>query len=192
MAKYLTYGTTAKIFHWLIVALLLVQYPLGWLMPGIHRDMKPGDAMTIHISNGIVILALISLRFWWRLTHRVAPESSLPPWQRVASEGVHWLLYALVLLTTLTGWAFASYRGWSISLFFAFPLPTLAAQGSPTARAIGSLHQNAEWALLIVIGLHVAAAFAHLLFYRDGVMQRMLLESLRVPSSKFGARNSAL
>ena len=93
MTDRLQYGTTAKVFHWLIVALLLVQYPLGWLMPDIHRGMKPGDAMTWHISIGIVILALIVLRFAWRLTHPVAPESSLPPWQRLSSEAVHWLLY---------------------------------------------------------------------------------------------------
>ena len=42
MTDRLQYGTTAKVFHWLIVALLLVQYPIGWLMPDIHRDMKPG------------------------------------------------------------------------------------------------------------------------------------------------------
>ena len=46
MTDRLQYGTTAKVFHWLIVALLLVQYPIGWLMPDIHRDMKPGAPMT--------------------------------------------------------------------------------------------------------------------------------------------------
>ena len=107
MTDRLQYGTTAKVFHWLIVALLLVQYPLGWLMPDIHRGMKPGDAMTWHISIGIVMLALIVLRFAWRLMHPVAPESSLPPWQRVSSEALHWLLYLLVLITTISGWLFA-------------------------------------------------------------------------------------
>jgi hypothetical protein len=42
MTNRLHYRTTAKIFHWLIVALLFVQYPIGWLMPDIHRGMKPG------------------------------------------------------------------------------------------------------------------------------------------------------
>ncbi len=53
MTDRLQYGTTAKVLHWLIVALLLVQYPLGWLMPDIHRGMKPGAGMTFHISFGI-------------------------------------------------------------------------------------------------------------------------------------------
>src|SRR5665213_4186642 len=120
MTDRLQYGSTAKLLHWLVVALLLVQYPLGWLMPDIHRGMKPGAGMTFHISFGIVILALIALRLAWRLTHPVAPESSLPAWQRVSSEAVHWLLYALVLATTITGWLshrFAAGRSHSFSSF---------------------------------------------------------------------------
>jgi cytochrome b561 len=31
-----------------------------------------------------------------------------------------------------------------------------------------------EWSLLVVIGLHVAAALTHLLVHRDRVMHRML------------------
>jgi cytochrome b561 len=64
MAKQLHYGTTAKVFHWLIVALLIVQFPLGWFLPDIHHGVKRGDAMTFHISFGITILALIVLRFF--------------------------------------------------------------------------------------------------------------------------------
>jgi cytochrome b561 len=94
---------TAKALHWAIVALLVVQYSIGWLMPDVHAG-PPGVPMTWHISIGSVILALIVARFLWRLTHPVAPESSLSPWQRVTSAAVHWLLYSLVLLTTLSGW----------------------------------------------------------------------------------------
>jgi cytochrome b561 len=168
------YDNTAKVLHWLVVALLLAQYLIGWLMPDIHRGMKPGDAMTWHISVGIVILALIVLRLVWRLTHRVAPESSLEPWQRAGAEAVHWLLYVLVLLTTISGWLFASFRGWSISFFFLAPMPMLSSENTTALRAINHWHQKFEWTLLILIGVHVLAALVNLLFYRNRVMQRIL------------------
>jgi cytochrome b561 len=174
MTARLQYDTTAKVFHWLVAALLLVQYPIGWLMPDIHRGQKPGDAMMFHISFGIVILTLIVLRLAWRLSHPVAPESSLPPWQRLSSEIVHWLLYALVLATTFTGWLFASYRGWSLSFFNLFPMPMLASDNAAAGKAIDGLHQAGEWALLAVIGIHVVSALAHHFVYRDRIMQRML------------------
>src|SRR5580704_11678517 len=85
MAKQPHYGTTAKVFHWLVVALLIVQYPLGKFMPHIHRGMTPGDAMTLHISFGITILTLTVLRLFWRITHPVAPATSLPIWQQTIS-----------------------------------------------------------------------------------------------------------
>jgi cytochrome b561 len=170
----LHYGAPAKIFHWLIVALLAVQYPIGWLMPDLHRDMTPGAGMTFHVSIGLTILVLTALRLVWRLTHPVAPESSLPAWQRVSSEAVHWLLYALVLATTISGWLFASFRGWSISFFYLVPLPMLASDNAAAGRTIDGLHQAMELALLVTIGIHIAAGLAHIFIYRDRVMQRML------------------
>src|SRR5947209_895478 len=176
MTKRLQYGPTAQVFHWLVAALLLVQYTIGWLMPDIHRGMTPGAAMTFHVSIGLTVLVLIVLRFVWRLTHPVAPESSLPPWQRLSSEVVHWALYVMVLATTITGWLFASYRGWGVSWFYLVPLPMLASENAAAGKAIDGLHQAAEWTLLALIGIHIAAALAHIFVYRDRIMQRMLPE----------------
>jgi len=87
---------------------------------------------------------------------------------------VHWLLYALVQATTITGWLFASFRGWSMSFFFLVPMPMLASDNPAAVKAIDGLHQAMEWALLVMIGLHVAAALVHIFVYRNRVMQRML------------------
>jgi len=170
----LNYGPTAKVLHWAVVALLAIQAPLGWLMPDIRRGMSPGAAMSLHISIGITLLVLIVLRFTWRLTHPVAPESNLPAWQRVSSELVHWLLYLAVLLTKLTGWFFESARGWTIDLYGIPPLPRLVAQGSPLGLSIGRWHSTMVWVLATLVAIHVLAAFVHLFVYRDRVMHRML------------------
>jgi cytochrome b561 len=175
MTDRLQYGTTAKVLHWLVVALLLVQYLIGWLMPDIHRG-PPGAPMIFHISVGMTILVLIVIRLAWRFTHPVASESSLPPWQRLSSEVVHWALYVLVLATTITGWLFASFRGWGVSFFYLVPMPMLASNNPAAVKAIDGWHQAMEWSLLAVIGLHVAVALAHLFIYRDRIMQRMLPE----------------
>ena len=168
------YGTTAKAFHWIIVALIAVQLPLGWLMPDIRRGMSPGSAMSLHMSIGTTILILIVLRFVGRLTHPVAPETYLPAWQRVSSEAVHWLLYLVVLVTTLTGWFFEAARGWSISFYGLLPLPRLVEEGSQIGHAIGELHETMVWVLVTLMAIHVLAAFVHLFVYKDRVMHRML------------------
>jgi cytochrome b561 len=185
MKTELQYGTTAKLFHWLIVALLIAQYSIGWFMPDIHGHMKPGAPMIWHISIGTTILALVLLQLAWRLAHPVAPESSLPAYQRIISQAVHWLLYALVLLTTFSGWLFASARGWQIAWFFALPFPMLTGGANPALlKTIDGLHQVFEWTLLVVIGVHLAGAFVHLFYYHDGVMRRILPRRSAVPVAK--------
>jgi len=174
VAKELQYGVAAKIFHWLIVGLLIVQYLIGWFMPDIHRGMQPGTAMMFHVSAGVTILALMSARFLWRLGHPVAPEDSLAAWQRAFSEAVHWLLYLLVFAVTLSGWFFASARGWTIRLYGVVDLPMFTAANSALARAIGGWHGKLEWTLLVFVALHVLAALVHLVVYRDKVVARMM------------------
>ena len=176
----LHYGNTAKALHWLIVALVATQYLIGWLMPDIRAGMMPGVPMTWHISIGTTILAIMLFRLAWRFTHPVTPESSLPSYQRITSEAVHWLLYIFVLLTTFSGWLFASARGWRIAWFFKVPLPMLTAENSALLKAIDGWHQIFEWILLVLIALHVSAAIAHLFYYHDGVMNRMLPSWLAV------------
>jgi cytochrome b561 len=89
-------------------------------------------------------------------------------------RAVHGLLYLFVFATTISGWFFASMRGWSVSLFGAVKLPMLSETGSPFARSIGRLHETLEWGLLTLIGVHVLAALVHLFFYRDRILWRML------------------
>jgi cytochrome b561 len=50
----------------------------------------------------------------------------------------------------------------------------LASENSAALRVINHWHQKFEWALLILIGLHVVAALVHLFVFRNRIMQRML------------------
>ena len=169
------YGAAAKGFHWLTALLLTVQFALGWIMPSIRRGMQPESLMNLHLSIGVVILAAALARVAWRLVRGVpAPEASLPAWQERMAQALHGLLYLLIFALVLTGWSYASMRGWTVTIFGLMSLPALVAQGSTIGRAIGELHSILTWVLLGAIGLHVAAALAHLLFWRDRVMQRML------------------
>ena len=87
---------------------------------------------------------------------------------------MHWALYALVLAATVTGWLFASFRGWSLSLYYLVPLPMLASKSEANVKAFDGRHQAMGWTLLVLIGIHVATAMVHIFIYRDRIMQRML------------------
>jgi cytochrome b561 len=171
----LGYTGTAKALHWLIVALLIVQFMVAWIMPEIRRDTKPDTLINLHLTFGVVILAVAILRLSWRATHpEPAQEAGLPPWQVRSAHIIHLLLYLLLFVVPILGWISASYRGFPV-IMFGVELPKLIATRAPGFRWTGDVHGLlANYAMLALVGLHVAAALYHYFIRRDGVLQRML------------------
>ena len=169
------FSLPVKLFHWLTVLLLAVQYVIGWLMPDVHHDTRPVGLIGLHLSVGATIVLLVLVRLAWRVSHKPPAESrTLPPLMRMAASATHGLLYALLIALPLMGWANASARGWAVSLFHVVPLPALAATGSALGHTLGDVHKLTAWVLLGLIGLHVAAALFHQFVIRDGTLGRML------------------
>jgi cytochrome b561 len=173
----LSYTGTAKALHWLIVALLIVQFVLAWTMPDIKRDTKPDTLINLHLSFGALILGVAILRLGWRQTHsEPAPQDGLPPWQVRSARFIHWLLYLLLFVVPILGWINASWRGFPVTVFGLLELPKLIATRAPGLRWTGDVHGLlANYAMLALVGLHVAASLYHYFIRRDGVLQRMLL-----------------
>ena len=175
MAKAAAYSGTAKSLHWLILALLILQFIIAWTMPEIHRDTKPETLINLHFSIGVVILAVAIVRLGWRATHsEPPPQDGMPPWQLRSARVVHWLLYLLLFVVPILGWINASWRGFPV-IVFGLELPKLIATRAPGWRWTGDVHSLlAEYGILTLVGLHVLAALYHYFIRRDGVLQRML------------------
>jgi cytochrome b561 len=169
-----SYTGTAKTLHWLIVALLIAQFVVAWTMPHMKRDTKPETLINLHLSIGVLILFFAVVRLGWRAIHpEPPPEESLPPWQVQSARVLHWLLYLLLLAIPVLGWINASWRGFPVAMF-GLELPKLIAARAPGWRWTGDVHTLlATYALLALVGLHVAAGLYHYFIRRDGVMQRM-------------------
>ena len=169
------YTGTAKILHWLILALLIAQFIFAWTMPAIRRDTPVTTLISLHFTFGIMILAVALARLIWRASHgEPAPDGGLPPWQLRSARIVHWLLYLLLFVVPLLGWMNASWRGMPIVMFgreLPKLLPTRALGWGWTGDVHGLL---ANYVLLALVGLHVAAALYHYFIRRDRVLQRML------------------
>lgn len=167
------YDGVARLLHWLVVALVVAQFAIGWIMPDIERGTLPAGLIAWHLSVGAALIAAVAARIIWRLTHR-APGSTLSPRLTAVSRTTHFLLYASLVAVPLLGWANASSRGWSVRLLGAIDLPALAPAGSPWGHAMGDIHGALTWVLLALIVMHVGAALFHRFVLKDNVMQRML------------------
>lgn len=104
-ARQRRYSLVAIALHWAIAALILYN-----LASGLLRPVLPKGFFVFHISAGITILLLSLVRLGWRLTHRPPALLPMPPWQRRAARIVHFLLYAMILMLPLSGWALVSAK----------------------------------------------------------------------------------
>ena len=169
------YTGTAKSLHWLIVALLIAQFVFAWTMPHIGRNTPVTTLISLHFTFGIIILAVAIVRLGWRLSHgEPKPEDGLPPWQTLSAQVTHWLLYLLLFVVPILGWINASWRGMPV-VMFGFELPKLLATRAPGWGWTGDVHGLlANYLMLALVGLHVAAALYHHFIRHDGVLKRML------------------
>lgn len=169
------YTGTAKFLHWLILALLIGQFIIAWTMPNIGRNTPVTTLISLHFTIGVVIMAVAVVRLVWRLTHpEPRPLDGVPPWQTGTAHIVHWLLYVLLFVVPLLGWINASWRGMPV-VMFGLELPKLIATRATGWRWTGDVHgMLSNYAMLALVGLHVAAALYHHVIRRDGVLKRML------------------
>lgn len=170
------YTRTAITLHWLIFVLLAVQFIVGWTMPHIGRNTPVTTLISLHFSLGVLIIALIVVRLIWRMTHGEPPqEAGVPRWQVQLAQVVQWLLYLLLLVVPLLGWINASYRGMPVTFFGLAQVPQLVGTHAAGWGWTGDVHTLvAEYGVLSLVGLHVAAALYHYFIRHDRVLQRML------------------
>lgn len=169
------YDPIAKIFHWTIVVLLTAQYGVAWTMPEIHRGTQPETLINLHLSLGGLILLLMALRLVWRLFHPVPLETAgVPRWQVIAASVTHRLLYLLMLVMPVLGWANANSRGWDVTLFGLIPLPRIMAAKSPIGHTLGDVHTLIAYVTLGLLALHVSGALFHHFKLKDRTLARML------------------
>src|ERR1043165_7006501 len=167
------YGTTHKALHWIMFGLIAANYTVGWTMPHVSNTTPDAGLVHWHLLLGAAVLFFLVVRFGWKAAAPVAPESGLPVWQLHLARTTHLLMYVVILVMTVLGWAGANNRGWTVLLFGVIPLPNLAAKGTAWAKAAGDIHMQLGWVLLGLIVLHVAAALYHQFVMRDRVLSRM-------------------
>ena len=169
------YDGIARAFHWLVVAMLVVQYSVALLLASL-LPKSAEDALTAwHFSMGSSVCVVMLARLAWRLTHRPPPPpADLSPRLRLLSRVTHWTFYAVFIVLPVLGWAAASAHGAQVKLAGLIPLPLLVPKDDPFGKAMQTVHPAIAITLLAVIALHIAGALYHAVIKRDGVLQRML------------------
>ncbi|MER8781213.1 cytochrome b/b6 domain-containing protein [Mesorhizobium sp. M1006] len=155
------YTATQILLHWVIAALIVLQLILGEDIKPAYRAFSRGTEpaagdifnANIHVYVGLAVLVLAIWRFAVRLMVGVpaAPSEESAFLKRIAAAA-HFLLYLFIFGMPITG---------ALAWYF-------------NIRAVGEIHELAKPVIIIVVGLHAAAALWQHFFVKSDVLVRML------------------
>jgi hypothetical protein len=111
-------------------------------MPDVHKGTQPTGLIAWHLGVGAVLIAVMTIRITWRITHRPPPDT-LAPLLSAVSKITHLLLYVALIAVPLLGCANASSRGWAVSFLGTVRYPNLTPVGSSLGHAMGDIQGRA-------------------------------------------------
>lgn len=101
----------ARLLHWTVAALVLVQIGLGFGSDWSERSLSD-RLLDQHVRVGLMILALMVLRLSWRLAVPAPPmPADVTGWRRRVAGLTHKTLYALLLAMPVAGYVLWAWTG---------------------------------------------------------------------------------
>lgn len=169
------YTKTAIALHWLAALLVFIAFPLGVYMHELTLSPFKLKLISYHKWLGVTIFLLTVARLTWRATHTTPPLlQSISLWQRRAASGVHLLLYLLLFAIPFSGWLMSSAKGFPVVYLGLMQLPDLVGKDKALGEMLAEVHEMLNYGMLMLVGIHIAAALKHHFIEQDATLHRML------------------
>ncbi|SPM29687.1 cytochrome b [Mycobacterium terramassiliense] len=166
------FALPSRILHWLMAPMVIAQLLIGVIM--IASLSYYPLLLAIHRPLGVVILAFAVVRLVNRLTHRLPPFlATMSRAERRIASWSEYLLYALLLLQPLIGWAMLSAARFPVTLAGPLQLPGIAPHNLDLYAVLRQAHDVGAFLLFLTFTAHVCAVLFHTLVLRDGLLDRM-------------------
>ena len=166
------YDAPTIVLHWITAALVGLLWVIGQTIDFFPNGILRIDYRSTHIMLGVLLIGVLLARLCWR----IYGGRSLPPDRHwllaVAAKAIHRGLYLLLFATLALGLMNVWVRGDTI--FGLFQVPAFSPGNRALVRLIGGWHALAANTVLIVAGLHAAAALLHQYVLGDDVLSRMV------------------
>lgn len=160
------------VLHWLTALLVAALWTIGQTTDFAPKGAARVDYRSVHITLGVVLGAVLIGRLVWRITQGGMLPALHQGVMLVIARATHWLLYALLLATVTLGVVNVWAQGDSLDNLVTFPQWLIGDR--PFIHQVRGWHALAANAVLIVAGLHSAAALFHHFVLRDDTLRRML------------------
>jgi cytochrome b561 len=172
MDRDLHYDIVTIVLHWLTAGLIAALWLSAQIIDLFGEGAPEVYPRSFHITLGTTLAMVLLFRILWRLAggrHLAGNDTGL--FEQMARI-THYLLYivagVVVLLGCLTVWMQGD------SIWNLFTVPAFDPGNTRLGRQMRGWHGLAANSILILAGLHAAAALFHHYLLRDEVLRRML------------------
>jgi len=174
-----TYSLKRRLLHWLIAIAFFSMIALGLWMTA-RGSANLWDALTdtlyrLHKTLGMCILLLMGWRLALKLrASAMAYPATMSPLLITVARYVHGLLYILLILVPLLGWAsVTAYPALDLLGGYQLPKFPFIEPNQALSEKLSAVHGTLALVLAALVALHIGAALKHLLIDKDGIFQRM-------------------
>ncbi|MCC6917599.1 MAG: cytochrome b [Alphaproteobacteria bacterium] len=175
------YAAPLRALHWTTAGLVLALFAIGWAIDFTSAAATRKLLLTVHQSIGLLVVLLAVSRLFLRSRLGVPrPVQGLPRWMDLLSRATHAAFYLLMVALPLSGWFYTGAKGGTVRFFWLVRLPRLSPADDGWADFAFEVHELVGFALLFLIGAHVAAALYHHFVRGDETLRRMMPLSPRL------------
>src|SRR5579862_3713607 len=161
-----------RLFHWLTAALVLTILGIGVAMVASLADYH--RLVAIHRPLGILIMILAVIRFVNRQYSTMPPfPPTMSSQERLVAHASEMLLYALLFVQPLVGWAMLSAARYPILLWGSLHLFPILPQSVMLYALLRKAHTFLAYLLFFAFIAHFGAVLFHTLVLRDRLFDRM-------------------
>jgi len=166
------FALASRLLHWVMAPMVIAQLLIGVTMVAALSYYPL--LLAIHRPLGVAILAFAVVRLANRLTHRLPPFlATMSRAERRIATWSEYLLYALLLVQPLTGWAMLSAARLPVTLWGPLRLPGIAPHDIDIYTVLRQCHGVFAFLLFATFTAHMCAVLFHTLVLRDRLIDRM-------------------
>ena len=170
-----TYGSASRLLHWIVGLTIIIMLCVGFYMSSLEPSPEKSEMYGLHKATGVIVLALVTLRFSWRLINIIP---GLPKTMHKLEEtgykfGIK-LMYILMFLMPSSGILMSLFSGKAIPVYGMFTIPAFEVNGE-LATIFHTIHVYSGIALACIISFHAALGLYHHFIVKDRLLMRMIV-----------------
>jgi len=168
------YHPASVFLHWFVFLLVVAAFITIELKGQFPKGSEARDlCKSIHGVFGQLIFLAMIVRLAIRKIYGVPQPTNLMPLFTRLAKAMHFLLYALLLISPIFGILYFQYAGKEIH-FFGLVWPQFVTPNPEMKKFVEGIHEFLGNTLYFLIGIHALAALWKHYVIKDDTLRRML------------------